>query len=366
MIDRQDIIASFRTELAEGVSTYTPPPLSPLAVSPWVAMSLLQKSVRRGGTEWALSAAATLLLNDPDRLWRRLGGIAFEDVGLGDLSTVGVVSAAVAGKRVRSVIATEWAIAAHLTERLTASRKCRAADDLLMTAELTPAFEGFRHEMAEMSDHRLRLIALTAETIQETALAVLYLAGTDRRPQSALRPRHGTAAIAFHVLDELGVPLTLLEVAREGYRRSGDSLCLMLPLVAIQDPGQETCMTNDRVPPEEMAGPVPGWALDAYTREGKTAIRRLLASDPQYRRGPMAGVDPRSQPLAYARALFHVEGGVLKGRRRSDVADDLRRLNETDCLGVPSDRAADLIAAVADSIPNLNGIRAEMMGGRHA
>ncbi|RBP78013.1 hypothetical protein DFO80_1519 [Rhodobacter sp. 140A] len=45
----------------------------PTTFSPWGAMSLLQKAVRRGRNDLALRAAATLLRDAPDRLWRRLG-----------------------------------------------------------------------------------------------------------------------------------------------------------------------------------------------------------------------------------------------------------------------------------------------------
>jgi hypothetical protein len=47
--------------------------------SPWVAMSAMQKAIRRGREDLALSGAATLLRDAPDKLWRRLGCIAYED-----------------------------------------------------------------------------------------------------------------------------------------------------------------------------------------------------------------------------------------------------------------------------------------------
>ena len=48
-------------------------------------MSLMQKAIRRGREEIALRAAATLLRDSPDRLWRRCGVTAFEDIGVADL-----------------------------------------------------------------------------------------------------------------------------------------------------------------------------------------------------------------------------------------------------------------------------------------
>src|SRR5258708_39133867 len=61
------------------------PPAAPVDV--WVAASGLQKGIRRGDAQAALACAMTLLLHDPDRLWRRLSGIAIEDIGIAGLTT---------------------------------------------------------------------------------------------------------------------------------------------------------------------------------------------------------------------------------------------------------------------------------------
>ena len=60
-----------RQQLCNAISQYRPPPCTPLSVSPWLGMSLLQKSIRRGDGALALRAAVTLLQKSPERLWRR-------------------------------------------------------------------------------------------------------------------------------------------------------------------------------------------------------------------------------------------------------------------------------------------------------
>jgi hypothetical protein len=67
-------------------------------------MSALQKAIRRGREDLALRAAATLLLDEPTRFWRRCGVIAFEDVGLASVDTLGIVTAALGGKRMRAAL----------------------------------------------------------------------------------------------------------------------------------------------------------------------------------------------------------------------------------------------------------------------
>ena len=76
-----DPIDAARSQLCDAIANFQTPLCDTLTVSPWVAMSLLQKAIRRGEERLALRAAATLLLS-PDRLWRRCGCIAFEDVGV--------------------------------------------------------------------------------------------------------------------------------------------------------------------------------------------------------------------------------------------------------------------------------------------
>src|SRR5580698_9288306 len=92
-----DIQHLIRTDLQRAVALRGSPPTSePIDVSPWLAMSILQKSIRRGRADHALSAAATLLRDSPERLWRRLGCIAYEDVGIGSFDAVALATAALA------------------------------------------------------------------------------------------------------------------------------------------------------------------------------------------------------------------------------------------------------------------------------
>jgi hypothetical protein len=73
----------YRTVLAEEVVTHRRevPKFSPLNINPWLAMSLMQKAIRRGRLGLALRASATLLRDSPERFWRRVCVTAFEDKG---------------------------------------------------------------------------------------------------------------------------------------------------------------------------------------------------------------------------------------------------------------------------------------------
>jgi hypothetical protein len=138
------ILNNARELLADKIFGYREPNPSPFRISPWLAMSLLQKAIRRGESELAQHAAATLLLIAPDRLWRRCGAAAFEEIGVADLETVSLVTAALAGKRYRATIGGEWKVASFLVERMAKAPKCRAADDLLLVADSHPLYKKAR------------------------------------------------------------------------------------------------------------------------------------------------------------------------------------------------------------------------------
>jgi hypothetical protein len=364
MIDHRDILNSFRNELASHLALFTTPPVEPLPVSIWIAASTLQKAIRRGRADLAIAAAATLAVNDPDRLWRRIGGIAFEDIGLGDPCTVGLVSAVLAGKRVRADLGGEWRVASWLVQRLCASPKCRATDDLLMAVETMPALAVQRRALAELSHDQLRRLVLSTGGLHERALALIYLAGTDAKPNPHFRSRRGETALAFDVLDELGVAPTIIEISREGYRRTREALCLLLPLLAAERDDDIPTFTDDPFPSEAMAGPVPGWALDAYTRPGKDALRRFLGTQAGLAIWTRHHLSPGQRLPFLARVVFHAEGGLLASRRRTALSGELRRINEEEASGVSPEAMREAMALMREDLPILNAIRAQIMEGQ--
>jgi hypothetical protein len=365
MIDKKDILASFRQELVKPLSAHTPLPLAPLPVTVWIAASVMQKAIRRGEVDWALSAAATLLIENPEKLWRRLACIAVEDVGLADICAVGGMVGLMSGKRVRFALGGEWPVASWLVQRLAQARKSRATDDLLMTAQLLPSLEGERGRLAELSNQHLRLILLGTDSLHIRALALIFLAGTAGKPVAHLKSRRGEPALAFDVLDEIGTPLTVLELAREGYRISREPLWLLMALLAAEQPdlGRELEI-DDELPTETMAGTAPSWAIDSFTHEGKVAISRFLNGVSPYAEWLQAHVQRSQQRTVTARALFHVEGGLLRRRCLSTLNDDLRATNEVQCLGLPPELAGEAMRLLRDDLPILNAIRTQIVEGQ--
>jgi hypothetical protein len=328
-------------------------------------MSVLQKAIRRGREDLALGAAATLLRGAPDKLWRRIGCIAYEDVGLASLEAVGLTTAALTGKQSRAALGGDWAVASCIIGELSRAPKCRAADDLLMACELHPGYAEARAELPHLTTRDLIRVATGRGTVHERALGLWYALGTDRRP-SALVSRRGEPRLVFDQLCEIGWPHSIVEVAREGFRRTGEMLCPLVALLSCE-PRRTTQVESDELPPEKMIGDVPCWALDVYTREGRAAFTRFLPTNAPAARWVRGNVSPTRRVSFLGHIVFRVEGGLVANRMHWPLADELRRQVDVECSGPECSDASEILELMRADLPLLNQARAVVAGSfRHA
>ena len=357
-----EILHLIRHDLQGAVARQGKPPTPRhLHGSPWVAMSAMQKAIRRGREDLALSAAATLLRGAPDKLWRRIGCIAYEDIGVASLEAVGLATVALAGKRHRSALGGEWAIASCIISELRRAPKCRAADDLLMVCELHPAHAEARVELPLLTTRELIEIATGRGSVQERALALWYALGTDRRP-STLVSRPGEPRLVFDYLCEAGWPHSIVEVAREGFRRGGDMLCPLVALLACE-PREPSQIRDDDFPPETMIGGVPGWAMDVHTRQGRAAFARFLETDAPSARWVRTNIRPARRLPFFGHIVFRVESGLVVNRLRWPLADELRRQADVECSYPDSTDDTEILGLTRADLPILDEVRTAVAGG---
>ena len=357
-----DPIGAARSRLREAVAEIQPPPCDPLTVSPWIAMSLLQKSIRRGEEHLALRAGATLLHGSPGRLWRQLGCTAFEDIGIGDLDTVALVTAALAGKRFRSELGGEWSVASFLVSRMSQATKCRASDDLLLATENHPDFQDERLVFAFRCIDDLTHIALGVEPLPIRALAAWFAIGTDRRPSSRLLSRRGDPVALFNALREI-IDHTVVDLSKEGFRRTGEVLS---PFVALLWPArqqQTATVEDDEFPTELMIGDAPAWAYDVYSREGRAALANFIGGRTETARWVRDHIPPRQQLAFLGGIVFRIEGGLVRKRLRWKTGDELRRMVDLECNGPHCRDATEILQLTKADIPVLNDVRAQLVGG---
>jgi hypothetical protein len=357
-MERIPVISNAREELATAVSSGAISPPSPIACSPWVAMSIMQKAIRRSHEDLALRAAATLLKVPPERLWRRCGVIAFEDIGVADLATAGKVVAALGGKAFRAKLGGEWPVACTIVSAMARAPKCRAADDLLMIVERHPRLEEARRTYSTLPTRELLGIATGADHLPKRALALSYAIGTNRRPSDHLRPRAGEPQAVFDHLFEAGFPASAVEIAREGHLKVGEPLCNFLPILGSLLPTKPHEFTDDALPPQRMIGDAPSWAFGMFTREGRGAIQRFLARESATSRWTKTHVPGDKRVDFLGNIIFAVEGGLLKSRLAWSLAEVLRESAEHESQGPWCPDAREIIALMRADLPLLNEVRA--------
>jgi hypothetical protein len=342
------------------------PEFQPLNISPWLAMSLLQKAIRRGRAALARRAAATLLRDSPDRLWRRCGGIAFEDIGVADLNVVRLVTAALAGKMFRAKAGGEWPVASFIVSTMAHASKCRAADDLLLTADLHPDLEAARRELWSLPTAELLRLAAGSGPLSERAVALWYAVGTNRRTSRNLIPRRGEPQLAFDQLESVGFPNSVVAIAREGFRKLGEALC---PFVALLHPliqSKTAVIEDDQLPPETLIGDVPSWAFDMYSREGRAALKAFLQGSSETARWFRAHIPVQGRVGFLGTVVFRVEGGLVRSRLRWPTADKLRKLVDLECHGPHCRDAFEILELMRRDLSILNEARADVCRLRYS
>jgi len=210
----------------------TPTPPVPLAVDRYVALSALQKAIRRGNEKLALRAAANLMIGGPHAIWRRLGIIAFEDVGVANIDAVGWATVVIAEPEIRRRLGGEWQVMNFLVRALCQSAKCRATDDLVHLIERDPALADLRDELPRLSlRQRISRATSCAGGIEAQGLAAWFSVGTDRITSFALGEVPGCPENAFDAFRDADYPGSAVEIGRMGLKWTGCILAAMFPLL---------------------------------------------------------------------------------------------------------------------------------------
>jgi hypothetical protein len=100
---------------------------------------------------------------------------------------VAEVTVALGGKMFRARIGGKWTVASYIVPRMAVAPKCRAADDLLLTADLHPDLDAARQKLSLLPTAELLRLAVEADQLTERAIALWYAVGTNPRMGSKKR-----------------------------------------------------------------------------------------------------------------------------------------------------------------------------------
>lgn len=280
---------------------------------------------------------------------------------MGDIQTVGITAACLASTKVRRDLGGDAIVTDYLISRMVDARKSRAADDLLMIVERWPDLAEDRARFSMMTNDRLRQIVLGCPALERKALALWLLIGTARCPSPHLPNRKGDPILAFDTLADLGVAPTLLTIAQENFTKTVNILSPFVALLSLQNGVVSTGVANDSTPVEIHINGVPSWAFDMYTRPGRAALGRLILKHAGMAAWSGAFLPRMNRVQVASELLFRLEGQCLNRRAVGPLSNELQQRWERECAGLTPDGLAFGLEALAEAMPMLNTIRAQVV-----
>jgi hypothetical protein len=187
-----------------------------------------------------------------------------------------------------------------------------------------------------------------------------FAIGTHRCRSPHLRSRTGSPIATFNELIELGHPHSSVEIAREGFRKTGEMICAFLPLLLSHRPNGSAITVDDEFPPTRLCGPIPGWTLDMFTREGRNAIRQFLGRDCPSSNWVRQNIPPNQRIDFLCHIVFCIEGGLMRNRHQWEQARGLRHMAEFECQGPHCPDASEITSLTRVNIDLLNEVRSDV------
>jgi hypothetical protein len=313
-------------------------PIVPLVASPWIAMSVLQKAIRRGESHLALRAAKSLCENDPKRFWRRMGIMALEEIGSTGVPLFAPKIAAMAIRSGRKTARADWQVAQKLVCLFSKSLKCRMVDDLLMIGKFLPRLDELRQSMVHGNVGLFAEAFRTRQDFEERAVVLL----------------------AYHNwLKERGMGQNP-DTCHLTYSQTWEPLALLYPLVFSGRWGILSAV-DDPMPVEDHWNDIPLWAMDKFTRPGMTALGKFLETGALTAKWINQNCPKTSKIEVLGRMVFAVEGGQMRNRLSWRLSDQLRDTSQRECLGNHCPNASEALALLPLEIPLLNELRLQCL-----
>jgi hypothetical protein len=349
----------FQSDFASFDQTSTLDPIIPLLCDRWLALSAMQKAIRRGDSLTAQRALRTLYQHDPSSTWRRLLVIACEDVGIGSLDAVVLTARRSANAKARCDEAAALATAQMLAE----APKDRSADLLFAAALHDPTLEIARLRCRSASiARRLDFVADPTLSLPERALAVWHSSGVESRGERRVGP--GDLDALMRTYAGLGVPEQLIEAVAVAVKKAREPFVLLLPLLWLAAAGSEAEFVDPPFAPLRLVNGVPICALDRHTRLGCQAIKRFAQENAEIarfltERGCRSGGEG-----ALRMAVFYADGALVRPSFRwrhsaelvtAGVAADFQGVHVGPGVG------AELVELVAAQIADLDSIRSQLL-----
>lgn len=331
---------------------------APLRCDRWIAASLLQKSIRRSETHFALRAASRLSEFDRTKPYRRLLIIAFEDVGAADPDALveAVAIATTPGWRAKHG---EMESLAYVVRRLAEAAKDRSSDYLISAAQCHPSFNNARESCYRSNgDNRLRVAGDSSQPLPIRALATWLASGIGMPTGQHIEG--GSLVRLAQFFSQLGLSEEFQGSAMLAARRTREPIAVLVPLIWLESRNQTLSVTNEEVPESPALHGIPMYAFDKHTRLGQRAVQRLTLESATLRACLEELVPRQSWRKAAQMAAFYTDAYLVMRRLNWSLSRSLEDLGiESDfCrVGVSPNAVASLRNVMRANLTLLNVIR---------
>ena len=342
-----------RTEIVDAADLETAGSTASLFPDVHIASSCMQKALRRSDRVYAHGAAEMLRQCDEHRLWRRLVVCAFEDFGLVDLSLTARVTAVASSKNFR-LTRGEARVLHHLIDKLLDAPKDRRLDDLYALGAAAMGGPGQPHRLdtrplgsvvAPLVHRCVQLMAACERSVPHRSFRALSLTACEQ----ALN------AMARHGLVDHG----LFELCEKGAHLSKCLLPLLVPLAieATEMAGGLGEASDQHLAGVPLIDGIPAYAIDGFTRRGRTILERLYRQEPRLVQ-MLRAFAPKDRLDICHHMLFFAEGGRCNALVSDPLADALN-VEAVVCGTRQSPEAApEAVALMRELLPLLHSMRA--------
>lgn len=285
----------------------------------YLALSLLQKSIRRNEFSFAWDASSYLLRFYPETFWKRLPVIALEDVGAADLELV-LATLLISKKQSgltskQDYFSTAWA----LVSELCSSNKDRSADDLF---DVLDRDNSLADKWADIIEARRRpeptINDIFSQSIGFAVSAGAYGPGTISK---VTKSKWKALLLAQH---DLPTRSLALECAIVGLQQTGSVLAPLLYCVASTNL-QSAPIVDDVFPATSAKSFPPIWTLGLHTRVGLSGFRKYLARSSRFQnlfQSSTSGDVSGSKTVGGL--VFRLSCGQLRNRWDTEISRTLK------------------------------------------
>lgn len=356
IMDILDVLHRPLIQLIEAIEPQSHCMPAPLDCDSYVARSAMQKAIRRGLRKLALRAAATICQTDSKIAWRRLLVTLLEDVGTHQAELLIRTAAAFERRRFGIAGDVDWPLLSELISSACRSMKCQAANDLHNISVNDPEYDERRKALAAATvDEIVEVASDTARSLVDRNIAVLTCLGRRHAPWLMGKPLIPLADLISSISAGVGdVDRLLYDWAM---RKSG--LALATSSILLRSLDRTPTVSNntlcDFIPASRHIGSVPSFALDQYTRIGRSAIRDLVIEDLDWQEyAQEAGLTRPHQIRTAGELVFRVESAVVDKRRDWHWGSVLARRSRYVGCFVPIDMAERGFQLIRQKLPALN------------